>query len=141
MVGANCKGNWKVSLRQSSGAGMRTAASRMAASPMALFLGHALLDELGGDLVQPHTALLGEGMDLAHQVLVELGREGHEAHLAVALALLALVHGSGGVPAEAVGDAGRRAGDPAALEFFEVGFFHRDIMRHEARLAAILRGT
>src|SRR5438034_9676706 len=140
MDGAKASGNWKVSLRQSSGAGMRTAASRMAASPMALLLGDALLDELGRDLVQPDAALVGEGMDLAHQVAVELHRERHEAHLAIAIALLALVHGRGGVLAEAVGNAGRRAGDPARLEFFEVGFFHRDIMRHEAdRRAGVAR--
>src|SRR5258708_5046813 len=136
MAGAKANGNGKVSLRQSSGAGMRTAASRRAASPMALLLGHALLDELGRDLVQPHAALVGEGVDLAHEVAVQLHGEGHEAHLAIALTLLALVHGSGGVPAEAVGNAGGPA-DAAALEFFEVGFFHRDIMRHEARLEAM----
>src|SRR5258708_9506783 len=109
MAGAKANGNGKVSLRQSSGAGMRTAASRRAASPMALLLGHAILDELGRDLVQPHAALVGEGGNIAHEVAVQLHCEGHKAHLSIALTLLSLVYGSGGGAAHPAGRAHRPA--------------------------------
>src|SRR5438045_3333704 len=96
----------------------RRAPARRGESSSALFRREALADQLGGELVQAHALLLRGGVQVAHQVAVQLHGERHQAHLAIALALLALVEHLRRALAVAVVGGAAAGEDPAALQLF-----------------------
>jgi len=88
--------------------------------------GQAFFQELGHHLVESHITFLRHGVDLLHEIEVELDREGDEALCLIEFALLAPVRGNSGVIAEASRRDGllHRAAEFQSLEFIQFGFFH-----------------